>query len=108
VHTVASNTEYEIVVADNSNASNNVLKFIRAQGSGMTHIEGNYGTYYDMISMYTNILLIRNLTFSGTFFPSGWVWAQAISSSGNQSLSLVGGKFTIGGISPISWVVYIR
>lgn len=57
-----------------------------AKGCGFAHIEGN----------------------SGTFFPEGWVWAQAISADNKASLSFVAGKFVIGAISPINFVLYLR
>eukprot|EP01041_Mallomonas_annulata_P001281 gene1281-2469_t len=56
------------------------------KGNGYTHIEGNHGT----------------------FFPSGWVWAQGIASDNSASLSVVGGRFTIGVVNPMNWVIYLR
>ena len=55
-------------------------------GSGYTHIEGNYGS----------------------FFPSGWVWSQAISPSNKASFSLTGGKFEIGIFAPITFILFVR
>jgi hypothetical protein len=56
------------------------------RGHGNTHIEGNHGT----------------------FFPDGWVWSQAISPGNKESLSLIGGRFVIGAIAPVNWVIFIR
>eukprot|EP00607_Mallomonas_marina_P003199 CAMPEP_0182423746 /NCGR_PEP_ID=MMETSP1167-20130531/9828_1 /TAXON_ID=2988 /ORGANISM="Mallomonas Sp, Strain CCMP3275" /LENGTH=316 /DNA_ID=CAMNT_0024602989 /DNA_START=430 /DNA_END=1380 /DNA_ORIENTATION=+ len=58
----------------------------RVRGTGHAHIEGNHGT----------------------FFPSAWVWSQAIAPNNTASFSLVGGRFTIGPISPMNWVLYLR
>lgn len=43
-----------------------------------------------------------------TFFPSGWIWAQAVAAGNEASLSVIGGKFTIGAFSPLSFVIYYR
>ena len=59
---------------------------LRCQGNGFTHIEGNHGT----------------------FFPEGWVWSQAIGPTNDESFSMIGGKFVIGVLSPINWVIYLR
>ena len=61
-------------------------KFRRIEGRGYAHIEGNYGTY----------------------FPSSWIWSQGISKDNNASISVAGGRFVIGNISPLNWVIYIR
>ena len=61
-------------------------KHLRCQGSGFTHIEGNHGT----------------------FFPEGWVWSQAFGLTNDESFSMIGGKFVIGALSPINWVIYLR
>jgi hypothetical protein len=55
-------------------------------GRGFSHIEGNHGS----------------------FFPDGWVWVQAVSSENDISLSVVGGLFQIGPISPMNFVIYLR
>lgn len=54
-------------------------------GEGLTHIEGNHGG----------------------FFPEGWVWAQGVA-AGGACFVLVGGRFVIGGASPLSWVLHVR
>ena len=59
---------------------------LRCRGSGFTHIEGNHGT----------------------FFPEGWVWSQAIGNTNDESFSMIGGRFVIGVLSPINWVIYLR
>ena len=56
------------------------------RGKGHCHIEGNHGN----------------------FFPDGWVWSQAIAPSNKASMSLIGGRFVVGGLSLIQWVVYLR
>jgi hypothetical protein len=56
------------------------------KGNGYTHIEGNHGN----------------------FFPDGWVWSQAIAPSNSASLGIVAGKFTIGPISPLNFIIYFR
>lgn len=56
------------------------------KGSGYAHMEGNHGT----------------------FFPVGWVWSQAIAPRNVASFSLVGGLFTIAGLRPMNWVLYVR
>ena len=55
-------------------------------GRGFAHVEGNHGSS----------------------FPEGWVWSQGIGADKDTSLSLVGGKFTIGVVSPLTWVVFFR
>lgn len=45
---------------------------------------------------------------TSTFFPSGWIWAQAVSSQNEASLSVIGGKFEISVFSPLSFVIYYR
>ena len=55
-------------------------------GKGWAHIEGNHGT----------------------FFPEGWVWAQAVNEDNSASLSLVMGKFKIGVVAPLNTVLYVR
>ena len=79
VHSVGSSTKYNIEIGNRS-------PFICFSGSGYTHIEGNHGT----------------------FFPNGWVWAQAGSKHNRNSFSIVGGKFEIGLFSPLSWIIYLR
>lgn len=61
-------------------------KNLLLKGSGYTHIEGNHGNC----------------------FPDGWVWSQAIAPSNEASLGLVAGKFTIGPISPLNFIIYFR
>lgn len=58
----------------------------RYSGKGYAHIEGNHGT----------------------FFPSGWVWSQAIAKDNVASFSLVGGRFQIGPIAPMNWIFFVR
>ena len=59
---------------------------LQVEGSGYSHIEGNYGD----------------------FFPSGWVWSEAIGPNNDASFSLVGGNFKIGAISPMNFIIYYR
>ncbi len=59
---------------------------LQLKGSGYSHIEGNYGN----------------------FFPSGWIWSQAIDHNNDASFSLVGGNFNIGAISPMNFIIYYR
>ena len=56
------------------------------KGTGYSHIEGNHGS----------------------FFPSGWVWSQSINSLNNASFSLTGGKFEIGFLTPITFILFVR
>lgn len=58
----------------------------RIVGRGLAHIEGNHGT----------------------FFPEGWVWAQAVTADNSASMSLVTGKFVIGPVAPMNSVLYLR
>lgn len=58
----------------------------RILGRGLAHIEGNHGT----------------------FFPEGWVWAQAVTADNTASFSLVTGKFVIGPVAPMNSVLYLR
>ena len=55
-------------------------------GTGFTHIEGNHGT----------------------FFPSGWVWSQAITADNYASFSLTAGKFEIGVFAPVTFILFVR
>ena len=72
---------------DNFSLSQNCPSSIRhINGSGFAHIEGNHGT----------------------FFPAGWVWSQGINEHNNVSMSLVSGRFSIGGLSPVNTILYIR
>ena len=64
----------------------NITKTVKYSGSGFTHIEGNHGS----------------------FFPSGWVWSQAIKESNTASFSLTGGKFEIGLFAPITFILFVR
>jgi hypothetical protein len=61
-------------------------KNLLLNGNGYTHIEGNHGN----------------------FFPDGWVWSQAIAPFNKASLGLVAGKFSIGPISPLNFILYFR
>jgi len=56
------------------------------RGNALCHIEGNHGT----------------------FFPSGWIWSQAVSATNEASVSLVAGLFEIGGMQPLNCVLYVR
>lgn len=62
------------------------IKGDTTEGDGFSHIESNYGS----------------------FFPEGWMWAQAIDATAGASLSLVGGKFVVGPISPLTFVLCVR
>eukprot|EP00596_Hydrurales_sp_CCMP1899_P001734 CAMPEP_0119054648 /NCGR_PEP_ID=MMETSP1177-20130426/75217_1 /TAXON_ID=2985 /ORGANISM="Ochromonas sp, Strain CCMP1899" /LENGTH=97 /DNA_ID=CAMNT_0007034965 /DNA_START=1035 /DNA_END=1325 /DNA_ORIENTATION=- len=55
-------------------------------GKGYTHIEGNHGS----------------------FFPSGWVWSQAILEDNKASFGLTAGKFEIGAIEPMTFILFVR
>ena len=66
--------------------STNGTKTTVYSGYGFTHIEGNHGS----------------------FFPSGWVWSQAIQENNVASFSLTGGKFEIGLFAPITFILFIR
>ena len=55
-------------------------------GNGYAHIEGNHGQ----------------------FFPTGWIWAQAIAPNNIASFSITGGRFTIAGFTPMTWIIFIR
>ena len=56
------------------------------KGTGFAHVEGNHGTV----------------------FPEGWVWSQGVNRFNNVSMSLVLGKFSIGGLNPLSVVLFVR
>ena len=93
VHSVGSEASYEasIITAESTNPPDYGHR-IKAEnrkiitGNGFSHIEGNHGS----------------------FFPSGWIWSQSIAAENKASLSVVGGRFQIGGISPMTWVIYVR
>jgi hypothetical protein len=55
-------------------------------GKGYTHIEGNHGS----------------------FFPNGWVWSQAILPDNKASFGLTGGKFEIGVLEPMTFILFVR
>lgn len=55
-------------------------------GQALHHIEGNHGL----------------------FFPEGWVWCQAVSADNDASMSFVGGKFVIGPVTQMNFIVYFR
>lgn len=80
VYSVGSSSTYNIDYRD----QHQVTK--KAKGTGYSHIEGNYGTQ----------------------FPDGWVWSEAIGGNNSASFSLTAGKFTIGPISPMTFILYIR
>ena len=61
-----------------------------------------YHTSYVRTTIHVHIRLCR------TFFPSGWVWSQAVAPGNAASLSLIGGRFSIGPLSPLNFVVYYR
>jgi hypothetical protein len=62
------------------------VRNILCTGTGYSHIEGNHGS----------------------FFPSGWVWSQSISPVNNASFSLTGGKFEIGILAPVTFILFVR
>ena len=78
VHTMGSPCHFHA----RTDASRGALR----HGHGYAHIEGNYGTA----------------------FPEGWIWSQGIASNNTASLSVVGGRFTIGCVSPLTWVIFVR
>ena len=43
-----------------------------------------------------------------SFFPSGWIWAQGVTCGNKESLSVVAGKFTVGMVSPLNFIVHYR
>ena len=62
------------------------VRNVLCAGTGYSHIEGNHGS----------------------FFPSGWVWSQSISPANNASFSLTGGKFEIGFLTPVTFILFVR
>ena len=78
-------TNEEINKIDNNRSINGTRTTIYS-GEGFTHIEGNHGS----------------------FFPSGWVWSQAIQENNVASFSLTGGKFEIGLFAPITFILFVR
>jgi hypothetical protein len=62
------------------------VRNVLCSGTGYSHIEGNHGS----------------------FFPSGWVWSQSISPVNNASFSLTGGKFEIGFLTPVTFILFVR
>lgn len=76
VYSVGSETNYSLQLSNSP----------PLQGTGFSHIEGNYGS----------------------FFPEGWVWSQAIAANNDASMSLVAGKFVIGIVSPMTFIFYLR
>jgi len=79
VHTVGSECSYSARVPSLFGRSEET-------GFGFAHVEGNHGGA----------------------FPEGWVWSQGIAARNAASLSVVGGRFTIGPVTPVTWVVFFR
>jgi len=79
VHSVGSHCEYRLDVQGRAGGA-------LAGKAAVCHIEGNHGT----------------------FFPSGWIWSQAVSADNTVSLGLVAGLFDIGPLSPLNIVLYYR
>lgn len=85
VHSVGSRCSYEVQTFGDRIDSKG-LSSDRITGQGYAHIEGNHGS----------------------FFPEGWTWCQGIAPSNEFSLSFVGGKFDIAGLTPMNFVVFFR
>ena len=91
VHSVGSSCEYKLELPSREKKSDNALRALLSAtntlcGEGYTHIEGNHGTA----------------------FPKGWVWSQAISRDNEASFSLTGGRFEIGFLSPLNFILFLR
>lgn len=88
VHSVGSDCHYSLSLPSRNDGNPVIGKSETREvtGTGFTHIEGNYGS----------------------FFPSGWVWSQAISPLNSASFSLTGGKFEIGIFAPITFILFVR
>ena len=44
----------------------------------------------------SNFHVNKQIYVTGTFFPDGWLWCQSMNNNNSDSISIVGGKFTIG------------
>mmetsp|Transcript_15273 Transcript_15273/g.14661 ORF Transcript_15273/g.14661 Transcript_15273/m.14661 type:complete len:500 (+) Transcript_15273:138-1637(+) len=98
VHSVGSECTYslklpscekESTCSNNQENNDNTVKNTMTTeytGKGYTHIEGNHGS----------------------FFPSGWVWSQAILEDNKASFGLTAGKFEIGAIEPMTFILFVR
>ena len=92
VHSVGSSCEYTLdLPCDTNKQSSHGIRTLlsntqQLSGHGYSHIEGNHGTC----------------------FPTGWIWAQAISKDNQASFSLTGGKFEIGFLSPLNFILFVR
>lgn len=102
VHSVGSDCTYSLILpahaerveseSHSERDQNGILipdetvRSILCTGTGYSHIEGNHGS----------------------FFPSGWIWSQSISSANNASFSLTGGKFEIGFLTPVTFILFVR
>jgi hypothetical protein len=64
----------------------NDKQFQKWEGYGTTHVETNWGST----------------------FPEGWVWAQASNQDATTSISIVAGKFVIGGIKSMQFIIFVR
>ena len=91
VHSVGSSCEYTLDLPCETNKQPHGIRTLlsttnKLSGKGYSHIEGNHGTC----------------------FPTGWIWAQAISKDNHASFSLTGGKFEIGFLSPLNFILFVR
>jgi len=62
------------------------LADVCVSGGGFAHVETNYGAA----------------------FPSGWIYLQVIGPENRVALLVTGGKFKIGGLTPLTWIVAFR
>lgn len=82
VHSVGSPCDYDIVMGPRCWPRSRA----HLTGRGFAHIEGN----------------------SGAFFPEGWTWVQGVTPDNDASISFVMGKFAIGPVTPINFILYLR
>ena len=90
VHSCGSDCDYALELPTSRRSESSVRSLLSAthtlSGRGHAHIEGNHGTC----------------------FPQGWVWAQAVSRDNRASFSLTGGRFEIGPLSPLTFILFVR
>jgi hypothetical protein len=90
VHSCGSDCDYSLDLPTARRSESSVRSLLTSthtlSGRGHAHIEGNHGTC----------------------FPRGWVWAQGVSRDNLASFSLTGGRFEIGPLSPLNFILFVR